>query len=95
MGFKCAGLAQLAARQSHNLKVVSSNLTFRIIFLIAHIELKRERQHHFTESKSKRRVDLCKNALGLLKFEQQTLLSQSRRLSRCDSKTANCCLVGL
>ena len=28
-----AGLAQLAARQSHNLKVVSSNLTFRIIFI--------------------------------------------------------------
>ena len=27
-----AGLAQLAARQSHNLKVVSSSLTFRIIF---------------------------------------------------------------
>ena len=29
----CAGLAQLAARQSHNLKVVSSNLTFRTTFL--------------------------------------------------------------
>ena len=27
-----AGLAQLVARQSHNLKVVSSSLTFRIIF---------------------------------------------------------------
>jgi len=33
-GDKYAGLAQLAARQSHNLKVVSSNLTFRIIFYI-------------------------------------------------------------
>jgi hypothetical protein len=31
--FTYAGLAQLAARQSHNLKVVSSNLTFRIIFV--------------------------------------------------------------
>ena len=31
--FVYAGLAQLAARQSHNLKVVSSSLTFRIIFI--------------------------------------------------------------
>lgn len=30
---KYAGLAQSAARQSHNLKVASSNLAFRIIFI--------------------------------------------------------------
>ena len=30
-----AGLAQSVARQSHNLKVVSSSLTFRIIFFFS------------------------------------------------------------
>ena len=38
-GHQNAGLAQLVARQSHNLKVVSSSLTFRIIFFLSPGEL--------------------------------------------------------